>query len=787
MNFRKNDIADPIATTFRWLSEHPIYLQWLQCHGLLWVKGKPGAGKSTLLRYAFETFKEMESSRESVIASYFFHGRGAAIQKNRRGLFQSLLHQILQRIPELLSSFSSIYKEKCDTQGEFGKMWDWQERDLQEYFKSHVASLAKIYPIRIYIDALDECGEEVAKSLVDFFQCMMSERDSTEYYLSICFSCRHYPLVSLDKGFEICVEDESHQDINIYIREKIESCIQEQATAETIQKEISGKSSGSFQWVVLVVLKICDLYKRGKSLAFIRKSIQGLPSELSRLYKELLEDISEEDLPQSLQLMQWICFAVKPLSLAELRFATVINADTPCESIAECQKMDEYAETDEQMEKKIRDLSKGLAEVKQHKDKWIAQFIHQSVSDYLIKDGLTMLDKPSSESVEGRAHFRLSRSCIRCMEMKELSNQIFEGPRLYRHVIFPFLRYAVTSWTIHMVKAEEEGLTQEHLLSFCQPQNRTLEVWIRLYSNIDRLSRHCPLPQTTLLHLASRYRIISVLNSILNLRWVDADSKDDWGRTPLSWAAGNGHKTVVQLLLEQNVEADSKDSRGQTPLFWAAQNGHVAVMQLLLECDNVEADSKDNEGQTPLFEAAQRGHEAVVQLLLEQNVEADSEDYLGRTPLSEAAWEGHMTVMQLLLEQNVKADLKDNDGQTPLFGAAKNGHEAVVQLLLEQNVEADSKDYTGQTPLIEAAQKGHEAVVQLLLEQNVEADSKDNQGRTSLCWAAQGGHRAVVQLLLEQNVEADSKDVNGRTPLYMAAQNGHEAVVQLLQSFIYSK
>jgi ankyrin repeat protein len=36
---------------------------------------------------------------------------------------------------------------------------------------------------------------------------------------------------------------------------------------------------------------------------------------------------------------------------------------------------------------------------------------------------------------------------------------------------------------------------------------------------------------------------------LLLAKAVDVDSKDeDYGRTPLSWAAANGHETVVQLL-----------------------------------------------------------------------------------------------------------------------------------------------------------------------------------------------------------------------------------------------
>jgi ankyrin repeat protein len=41
---------------------------------------------------------------------------------------------------------------------------------------------------------------------------------------------------------------------------------------------------------------------------------------------------------------------------------------------------------------------------------------------------------------------------------------------------------------------------------------------------------------------------------------------------------------VVKLLLEKNADLESKDDEyGQTPLSWAARNGHEAVVKLLLE------------------------------------------------------------------------------------------------------------------------------------------------------------------------------------------------------------
>jgi ankyrin repeat protein len=63
------------------------------------------------------------------------------------------------------------------------------------------------------------------------------------------------------------------------------------------------------------------------------------------------------------------------------------------------------------------------------------------------------------------------------------------------------------------------------------------------------------------------------------------------------------------------VNVDSKDNFGQTPLSWAARNGHETIVKLLFKTGKIDVDSKNGSGQTPLSRAAEKGHEAVVKLL----------------------------------------------------------------------------------------------------------------------------------------------------------------------------
>lgn len=749
MNSRRHDIDPPTNKTCMWLSEHPTYRKWFnEQHGLLWIKGNPGAGKSTLVKYTYEV-AERNGNERSIFASFFFHGRGALVQKSSLGLFRSLLHQLALQIPELLEDITTLFRSKCKTEGPYGKAWDWHNRELRDCFSSFLPKLAEARKIKIYIDALDECGEEAAVNLVDFFETIAGS-------FGVCFSCRHFPLIALENGLEVSVEDQNTKDIETYIDNTITTRIKNKYLAHDIRNAITKGSLGIFQWVVLVGGKVLRLCNEGRSRKYILMAINDVPQGLKAIYRELLDAIEEKDRSQCLHLMQWVCFAERPLRMVDLRFAMVAHMESPCTSIRQCQDTSEYVETDEQMERNICYLSKGLIEVRsQEYGIRFAQFIHQSVNDYLLEIGFRLLDGTFTDSVIGRGHYWLSRSCMKYLSMEEIKAHTFlycrngtfhEGLRAERSQAmrraFPFLDYSIRYWTVHAEQAEKENIPQNDLLANFHPQSKsTMQNGIGKYNSV-----------------------------LLQRDDFEIDSKDHNGEMPFSMAIR--HRLFLQ---RGDLDFSSRD------------NGYAEVAKLILQNNNLEINSKDINNETPLSVAIRWEDSDVAELLLQRDdLEINSRDINNNTPLYMTARYGYTEVAKLLLQRNdLEINSKNGNNETSLSAAMRYNHVGVAKLLLQRhNLEIDSGDIDNETPLLQAARSEFSeatAIMRLLLDRkDVNVNCMDDFLYSPLTVAASNGDEDKVRLLLERvEIDVDHKAPQG-TPLYLATHHKHYAIARLL-------
>ncbi|KAH6613521.1 hypothetical protein F5144DRAFT_406716 [Chaetomium tenue] len=820
IDVRFKDIDPAVEGTCKWLLAHEMYKSWASSsQGLLWIRGKPGSGKSTLLKYALAHItgtKTGDTWNRALILSFFFHGRGAELQRTPLGLYQSLVCQILQQVPDALKAFVDTFerKEQIDKKKQPVKKQEWHPKELWEALKSSLPIVLQKRSVWLFIDALDEAGDEYANDVLGKIKSLVEGLGTIERSKSaprpfrLCFTCREYPVLEEDFKNFINPTAQNQGDISTFVKTRLS---ESRLSRSNIPELIAGRADGIFMWARLVVDRALSMFRGGESLARIERMVQSTPPELDELYQILLEGLKPDERPASLKLMQWTCCSFQPLALDQLRWAMIIDADFRHDSLEEYEKEEDFTQDNDAMERRVTTLSRGLVEVVLSSDKRMVQFIHQSAKDFVVEKGLKLLTSTAAETLEadviGVAHYQLSRTCIRYLSMEEIGQTFADAPwdcdpfeflgvddffnpdsmfnRDYAE--FPLLHYATTSWVSHVQQSEERNVPQEDLLDyFAWPSNHLLHRWSVLKGRLPGTFYEHP---TTLLHVVSGHQLMGPLRAILHSIGqfnVDINARDFGGGTPLCWAAQGGREAAIQELLNQGANIEARNAYGLTALTCAVLSGRENAIQVLLD-RGAKIEARDGGGQTPLMHGASNGQRDALQILLDRGAEIEARDKVGETPLMHAACHRQIDALQILLDRGAEIEARDNDGKTPLAHAAKWGIVGAIQRLLDRGAEIEAKDNDGQTPLAHAAEYGSVDAVQILLDRGAEIEARDKRGRTPLSIAAVS-HKlwplAVevqhIQALLDRGADLETKDDEGRTPLLRAAAKGYDEIMRLL-------
>lgn len=114
-------------------------------------------------------------------------------------------------------------------------------------------------------------------------------------------------------------------------------------------------------------------------------------------------------------------------------------------------------------------------------------------------------------------------------------------------------------------------------------------------------------------------------------------------------AAMRGRKNVIEYL--RGYPCDVPDADGRSPLWYAASNGHLEILKLLQKKACLR-DRQDNQGFTPLAIAAYKGHSQIV-YLLRDIVDLSVPTHAGHTALHLATSGGHLECVKLLLHPSI--------------------------------------------------------------------------------------------------------------------------------------
>ena len=195
----------------------------------------------------------------------------------------------------------------------------------------------------------------------------------------------------------------------------------------------------------------------------------------------------------------------------------------------------------------------------------------------------------------------------------------------------------------------------------------------------------------TPLHYATVNGHKDIVELLIN-RGAQVNAKTDNGFTPRDWAIKRSHTHIADLLktyggktssihthvrdgdlagvqayLDAGVDINARDENGSTPLHWAALEGHKDIVELLINRGAEVNATSEIGGWTPLHMAASKNHIQVVSFLIKKGADEDAKAIIGGwTPLHWAASEDYDQIVKLLIDNGAKINVKDDLGDTPL-------------------------------------------------------------------------------------------------------------------------
>lgn len=528
---------------------------------------------------------------------------GDELQRTFYGLVRSLLHQLLSQQVQLLREFvdSSQFAERCRNQGEPGVNWKWSEHELQTSFSHLIHKFSRHHLAKMYIDGIDEAGDESAVRIVQYLTRMVDQDSAPGSGVNLCFACRPYPDVVWSRDFTIHVEAENQKDIESYISDALGTKL-DQITRESIQTDLYARSSGVFRWVALNIprlLQYCASRQWMINLESVSRQIRKLPKGLSETYIDMFSGFDQRDATEALAAFWWIAYSTQTLTLEVFKGAMFYEGILPNTMVdsgdSEYDDLIRWAST----------ISRGLIIVvgefaKGDPDTWSIeavdsfneakiQFDHESVREFMLDEGLALLLGMSNRDHVAKKrlhnpHSYMTMICSKlCLEACHREENREERGSLDSHIT-DLEQYARKQWLIHARAAEKLGSAPWKLTDLTEwPSTELLELLplnadeygpqSDTFSSTKERYKRFAIP-ATLIHLAAREGWQRVVQDILHRErsWARSAGKGrrsqskqinlsrevrawrfEASRTPLESAAGTCQPNMARFLLDRGA------------------------------------------------------------------------------------------------------------------------------------------------------------------------------------------------------------------------------------------
>jgi hypothetical protein len=345
MRDRCDEVSHAHQSTFKWVFQPPDvsqppwsnFLSWLESgQGCYWINGKAGSGKSTLLKYIQENpatrsaLARWAGRTQIITAWYFSWNLGSDLQKSRIGLYRSLLHDVLQEVPDLIP----VVLPKQFRAASIREQIQFSLADLKAAMRELAKHADMSLRLCLFIDGIDEFNDdyaELAQELVQLTNSGMKMVVSSRP-IAVCVDAfAEYPSLRL--------QDLTSDDIRSYVNDKIrnhrrwhELMLEDGREADKLVDDIIEKAGGVFLWVALVVASLVVGLRNYDRVSDLRLRVEVLPPELEDLYNHMLRKLEPIYQIQASRLFQIVLQHVETEPELRLTALNLSFADESAES-----------------------------------------------------------------------------------------------------------------------------------------------------------------------------------------------------------------------------------------------------------------------------------------------------------------------------------------------------------------------------------------------------------------------------------------------------------------------
>jgi hypothetical protein len=387
---RLNEVQSAYKNTFGWIFNKRLdFGNWLcgrVTDSVYWIQGKPGSGKSTAMKFAMmhpytKRLLDRYNSNQWVIVGYFFHDRGALIQKTIRGFVGEILHQILEYRKDLFHLVLPVVAKLPDPDDtdQTAQSDIWTPSDIVEALLLIGTNTTSQLNLCIFVDALDEHDGD-HNNLLAILQELGSLTSNDHFRLRLCVAGRpenkFKDAFHMSPGFAI--HQHTMQDIKIYVQGRIKNESQSKMSRDGARElnalisEVVNRAQGVFIWVRLVTNELVEGICEGYTISELNELLSDIPTELHGLYKRALHRPRRHPKPivERQRLETYVIFEIAMRATQPFTLYQILNASlyltTEKWRPQELQKL-----SFDQMERRLNNLSFGLLELSGQLEGWI--------------------------------------------------------------------------------------------------------------------------------------------------------------------------------------------------------------------------------------------------------------------------------------------------------------------------------------------------------------------------------------------------------------------------------